>query len=111
MNEVVIIESCEEEIYESKITKHKPQHCKFPVLRLPWYVSQHTEVIISRQSSSMLPYIFLRNNIPSLALESYPVYTLRGYPNRPDGKHRYEPFDGWERLPPLGNDNVQQSLF
>ncbi|WP_286850245.1 MULTISPECIES: SOS response-associated peptidase [Sphingobacterium] len=50
-------------------------------------------------------------DIPSLALESYPVYTLRGYPNRPDGKHRYDPFEGWEGLPPLGNDNLQQSLF
>ncbi|WP_333889341.1 AraC family transcriptional regulator [Sphingobacterium siyangense] len=54
MNEIVIIESCEEEIYESKITKHKPQHCKFPVLRLPWYVFQHTEVIISKQSRNLM---------------------------------------------------------
>gem|GEM_PF-5474376 len=39
-----------------------------------------------------------------------PLYTLRGYPNRPDGKHRYEAFD-WEGLPPLGSDTVQTSLF
>ncbi|WP_312338161.1 hypothetical protein [Sphingobacterium sp.] len=30
-------------------------------------------------------------DIPNLALESYPVYTLRGPPTHPDGKHRYEP--------------------
>ena len=41
----------------------------------------------------------------------HPVYTLRGYPNRPDDKHRYEPFD-WEGLPPLGNDKpVDNTLF
>jgi hypothetical protein len=50
-------------------------------------------------------------DIPSLALESYPVFTLRGYPTRPDGKHRYEPFEGWEGLPPLGSDDPQQALF
>lgn len=50
-------------------------------------------------------------DIPSLALEPYPVNTLRGYPARPDGKHRYEPFGGWADLPPLGNDDPQQALF
>ncbi len=48
--------------------------------------------------------------MPSSELDSVPVYTLRGYPNRPDGKHRYEKFD-WPRLPPLGQDFVQESLF
>lgn len=46
-------------------------------------------------------------------LEHHPVYTLRGYPERPDGRHRYEPFT-WDGLPPLGNDDgksVQGSLF
>jgi putative SOS response-associated peptidase YedK len=51
--------------------------------------------------------------MPEDNLLYYPVYTLRGYPERPDGKHRYDKFD-WEGLPPLGNDNpksLQSSLF
>ena len=51
--------------------------------------------------------------IPTIELAYYPVYTLRGYPERPDGKHRYEPFT-WDGLPPLGNDDpksVQGVLF
>lgn len=46
-------------------------------------------------------------------LDYYPVYTLRGYPDRPDGKHRYDPYS-WEGLPPLGNDDpksIQGTLF
>ncbi len=51
--------------------------------------------------------------MPEENLLAYPVYTLRGYPERPDGLHRYDPFH-WEGLPPLGNDDpnaVQTSLF
>lgn len=51
--------------------------------------------------------------IPTIELAYYPVYTLRGYPERPDGKHRYDPFT-WDGLPPLGNDDpksVQGVLF
>jgi len=41
----------------------------------------------------------------------HPVYTLRGYPNRPDNKHRYDPFK-WDGLPPLGKDMpVENTLF
>ncbi|MEN5085106.1 hypothetical protein ABE426_01415 [Sphingobacterium faecium] len=41
----------------------------------------------------------------------YPVFTLRGYPNRRDGNHCYEPYQ-WSDLPPLGqNGPMQQSLF
>lgn len=46
-------------------------------------------------------------------LEYYPVYTLRGYPTRPDKRHRYEPYH-WDGLPPLGDDKAldpQSSLF
>lgn len=49
-------------------------------------------------------------DIPSLDLNFYPVYTLRGYPERPDGKHRFDPFE-WKDLPPLGHDDAQQTLF
>lgn len=51
--------------------------------------------------------------MPEEELDYYSVYTLRGYPIRPDGGHRYEPFT-WDGLPPLGNDDsrsVQTSLF
>lgn len=50
-------------------------------------------------------------DIPIWALESYPKYTLRAYPSRPEGIHRYEPFDGCGGLPPLGNDDPQPALF
>jgi len=43
-------------------------------------------------------------------LTHYPVYTLRGYPERPDGGHRYDPFD-WEGLPPLGTDTPTDNLL
>lgn len=44
-------------------------------------------------------------------LDYYPLYTLRGYPNRPYGKHRYEPYQ-WSDLPPSAQDGaMQQSLF
>jgi putative SOS response-associated peptidase YedK len=56
-----------------------------------------------------MPPIFLFE-MPNEKLRHYPVYTLRGYPVRPDGKHRYEAFD-WEGLPPLGSDTAQTSLF
>lgn len=49
--------------------------------------------------------------IPDDMLTAHPVYTLRGYPERPDGKHRYEPYD-WNELPPLGHDSLNiLSLF
>ena len=56
-----------------------------------------------------MPPIFLFE-MPNEKLKHYPVYTLRGYPNRPDCKHRYEQFE-WEGLPPLGSDTAQTSLF
>lgn len=54
MEEVVIIDSCDKEIYDSKVVRQKPHHCKFPVLGLPWYVSQNSEVIISKQSRNLM---------------------------------------------------------
>lgn len=54
MKEVVIIESCEEEINNIKIVRHKPDHCKFPVLGLPWRVSAHPNVIVSMQSRNLM---------------------------------------------------------
>lgn len=41
--------------------------------------------------------------MPNDQLIYHPVYTLRGYPERPDHKHRYDAFQ-WEGLPELGND-------
>jgi len=51
--------------------------------------------------------------IPAEALGYQTVYTLRGVDERPDGKHKYEPWK-WENLPELGNDTppkAQLSLF
>ena len=51
--------------------------------------------------------------IPDDDLECYPVYSIRGNVLRPDGKHKYEPWD-WPGLPPLGDDmavNPQKKLF
>ncbi len=56
-----------------------------------------------------MPPIFLFE-MPNEKLKHYSVYTLRGYPNRPDRKHLYKAFD-WEGLPPLGSDTVHTSLF
>lgn len=41
--------------------------------------------------------------VPADELGYHPVYTLRGGKTRPDGKHKYDPWD-WPGLPKLGND-------
>lgn len=49
--------------------------------------------------------------IPAQDLAYHPVYTLRGYPERPDGQQRFDPFQ-WDGLPPLGNDKpIENTLF
>lgn len=78
--------------------------------RMPLFLPEDLEKqwLNDISEEEMLP--IFNFEMPSSALEAYPVYTLRGYPERPDSKHRYEPF-GWEGLPPLGQDSPQQSLF
>lgn len=42
--------------------------------------------------------------MPTDQLAYFPVHTLRGYPERPDGRHRYDSFT-WHGQPPPGNDD------
>jgi putative SOS response-associated peptidase YedK len=48
--------------------------------------------------------------VPSEALNDWPVYTIRTSKERPDGKARTEPYE-WAGLPPLGQDSSVQELF
>lgn len=43
-------------------------------------------------------------------MEAWPVYSIRGGKSRPDGKEK-DAFYKWEQLPPLGVDDIQQTLF
>jgi putative SOS response-associated peptidase YedK len=78
--------------------------------RMPLFLPEDLEHLwLNNISEEEMQPIF-KFEIPTENLNYYPVYTLRGYPNRPDGKHRYEEFK-WEGLPPLGSDEIQTSLF
>lgn len=81
--------------------------------RMPLYLTPGLEKEwVSDIQESDMPGIF-EFQYPEEQMIYYPVYTLRGYPERPDGKHRYEAFD-WNGLPPLGNDDpngIQATLF
>ncbi len=48
--------------------------------------------------------------MPAANLDYHPVYTIRTTKERPDGKERLEPYQ-WDKLPPLGVDSVEQTLF
>jgi len=56
MEQIVIIEQIEEHIVRSvsKIIRHKPNHCKFPVTGLPWTITESYKVTISEQSRRLL---------------------------------------------------------
>ncbi len=56
MEQIVIIEPIEENRGKSvsKIIRHKPNHCRFPVTGLPWTVIETPEVVISEQSRSLM---------------------------------------------------------
>lgn len=81
--------------------------------RMPLFLPEHLEKQwLSDLEENDMDSVF-SFEMPEKDLTYYPVYTLRGYPERPDNKHRYEPFR-WEGLPPLGNDDgnaAQTSLF
>lgn len=49
-------------------------------------------------------------NMKSENLDVHPVFTLRGYPDRPDGKKRYDKYN-WPGLPELGNDDPKENLL
>lgn len=56
MEEVVFIESClgQNDPIESKIVRLKPDHCKYPVLGLPWQVTTFSNISFSKQSRNLL---------------------------------------------------------
>lgn len=56
MEQIVIIEQFEEDLVGSvsKIIRHKPSHCKFPVTGLPWTITESYKVTVSEQSRSLM---------------------------------------------------------
>ncbi|CDS93021.1 hypothetical protein BN1088_1431275 [Sphingobacterium sp. PM2-P1-29] len=56
MEEVVIIEPIQKLLGNSTyaLVRHKPGHCKFPVIGTPWQVTKFPEIIISKQSRRLL---------------------------------------------------------
>ena len=92
----------------ASIHNHGPNKHRMPLM-LP---EDLEKAWISQELEPELMEAIFHYQIPQKDLTAYPVYTLRGYPDRPDSKHRYEPFL-WPGLPPLGEDypNAQTSLF
>lgn len=56
MEEVVIIETRQGSLPGSKckVVKHKPNHCKFPVISLPWELIILPDITISKQARNLL---------------------------------------------------------
>jgi len=81
--------------------------------RMPLFLPQQLEQEWLGELTDADMAEILRFEMPETELVDHPVYTLRGYPARPDGGRRYDPFT-WDGLPPLGNDDgkaAQASLF
>lgn len=72
--------------------------------RMPLFLPEDLEKQWLEELSDEEMAPIIHYEIPSDQLLYHPVYTLRGYPERPDHKHRYEAYD-WPGLPPLGDDN------
>lgn len=56
MEEVVFIESCQGQNIrvETKIVRLRPDHCRYPVVGLPWQITAFSNVTFSQQSRSLL---------------------------------------------------------
>lgn len=56
MEEVLIIEPIQELLGNSTfaLVRHKPGHCRFPVMGIPWLVTEFPELIISKQTRFLL---------------------------------------------------------
>lgn len=82
--------------------------------RMPLFISfQMAQAWVSEslQDNEMREIIDFQ--APDQDLAHHTVYSLRGGTQRPDGKHKYDPWD-WPGLPELGNDtpvDPQKSLF
>lgn len=55
MEEVVVIEPIQEQLGNSTtaLVRHKPGHCKFPVIAIPWLVTEFSDLTISKQSRTL----------------------------------------------------------
>ena len=56
MEEVVIIESIQELLGNSTsaLVRHKPEHCEFPVMGIPWHLTEFQNIIISKQTKKLI---------------------------------------------------------
>ena len=79
--------------------------------RMPLFLSNELELkwlspdLADEEIREILDY-----EIPSDALDYWPVFSIRGKQVRPDGKLKTEKFD-YPDLPPLGDDEPQKELF
>jgi putative SOS response-associated peptidase YedK len=79
--------------------------------RMPLFLSKELELkwlspdLVDEEIREILDY-----EIPSDALEYWPVFSIRGKQVRPDDKLKTEKFD-YTDLPPLGDDELQKELF
>lgn len=82
-----------------------PNKHRMPVMLPPEQaVKWIDEALTDDEIKSMVSY-----EIPSEALEAYPVFTIRTTKLRPDGKSKTEEYK-WENLPPLGTDESATPL-
>jgi putative SOS response-associated peptidase YedK len=81
--------------------------------RMPLYLPADLEQQWLFQTDPSTTAQILSFEMPSEQLNTHPVFTLRGYPVRPDGLPRDAPFQ-WPQLPPLNlppKSPIQGSLF
>lgn len=80
--------------------------------RMPLFLPASLEQQWLFSSDHEMDQEVLSYQMPSTNLSVHPVYTLRGYPERPDGLPRDAPFT-WPQLPPLNPPELPQqgSLF
>ena len=90
----------------SMINNNGPTKHRMPLFLLKDLEKLWISELTDEEIAKLLTY-----EIPNDMLSVHPVYTLSGYPKRPDGKSRYERYD-WNSLPPLGHDSLNVlSLF
>ncbi len=55
MEDVVIIEPIQEQLGNSisALVRQKPRHCKFPVIAIPWLLTEFSDLTISKQSRTL----------------------------------------------------------
>lgn len=79
--------------------------------RMPLFLPKEMEMqwlepsLTDEQIQALLDF-----EMPSEALDYEPVYTIRTTKERPDGMGKLDRYN-WPGLPPLGVDNIEQTLF